>query len=97
MTDRKMAVDTAQCWYALGMDKEASENDRWMGLMNALNHTENALFAARDALVQAQGKAELGAKCMQPDKRGQDIAKGFMAIADYIGSKLSVCDTRKSE
>lgn len=48
MQDKRIAaVPTAQCWLDAGLERTLSESDRWHGLMNAYNHTENALFAAR--------------------------------------------------
>lgn len=43
----------------------------------------------RDALIQAEGKARLGADAMQPDKRGQSIAKGFLVVADYCRDAIN--------
>ena len=47
MADRKTAVPSAQCWYDGAIDRTQDESDRTLCAINAFNHTENALLAAR--------------------------------------------------
>ena len=47
MADRKTAVPSAQCWYDGAIDRTQDESDRTLSAINAFNHTENALLAAR--------------------------------------------------
>lgn len=42
---RQMMVESAQPWYAAAKRKDATHQDIYMGLVNALNHTEGALIA----------------------------------------------------
>lgn len=49
---RKLAVETAQCWYDEAKRAEKTgDKHASMYMENAFNHTENALFAARRELT----------------------------------------------
>lgn len=49
---RDLIVRTAQCWFDAARDEKRGMADRLMCMENALNHTENALAAARRDTVR---------------------------------------------
>lgn len=48
MSNRKLVVPTAQGWFDATRDSKYSMGERLLFMENALNHTENALVAARE-------------------------------------------------
>ena len=54
MTDRKTAIPTAQIWFDQAHNSDLPWRDRLINMENAFNHTENALYAAMEALRIAE-------------------------------------------
>ena len=74
-----MAESGLPDWEKIKSKRSARES----GLLNDLAAKDAEIERLQDALIQAEGKARLGAQVMQPDERGQHIADGFTVIADY--------------
>lgn len=62
MSDRKLVVLTAQSWFDATRDSSYSMGERLLFMENALNHTENALVAARDEATDLHAKLEAAEK-----------------------------------
>ena len=76
---RSTAVLTAQCWYDAAADEKQTMPDRLMGAINAFNHTENALFAARNEIAQLTKLIE-----------DHNDSKGYMCMGITVSDRPSV-------
>ena len=107
--DRKTAVTSAQCWYDAAMDfEDTTESDRWHGWFNAFNHTENALFAAREKIEEQDREIINLRKNLFPINRGYPILGEAVLVWRYSNGlswdetfaknlKITVADLRRLE
>lgn len=83
---RKLIVPTAQGWYEAALDNSYTMSERLLSMENALNHTENALFASRkerDAALDREGRLR--------DRVSYFIKKEMGAIAGRYWLQCQKC------